>query len=563
MEEKLSGRSVDAAAPSFADALSFIDGAPDISPTRRRDLASGLRRVAKAIGCEPSEIPADPAWLRPRIARVAPAAVGLTSKSWSNTVSDAKAALAAFGVIEGKQPKPTPLSASWEPLWRLVLASKDPSLSPALGRFVRFLSRLGVEPEEVADAHADAYERALALNEIRRSPDEPRRAAVYGWNLAVRRLPDWPRRTLSVASRSRTYALALEDFPPSFAADLDRCLEGMSAPDPFDPEARARPLRPATVRHRRDTLRRAASALVLAGEPIETITDLGVLADPAQVRRLLGWMLERNGGATSPGIAETAITLTLVARHHLRASEDQLAALKRLETRLAPRRSPGLTPKNRERLRPLGDATTLRKLLDLPRVLAAKARTNPKPYFAALDMEMAVAIAILLVVPIRRKNLAEIQLERNLVRMRDGRAFLVFDAAEVKNRRPLEFELRPEVVELIDLYLREYRPRLAPAGTRFLFARRADGGPCEKSALSRRVSAVIRRETGLAFNLHLFRHLAAMIWLDANPGSYEPLRRLLGHAQLSAVLDAYVGFEAGVTTRLFSELVETLRGVRR
>jgi hypothetical protein len=49
-----------------------------------------------------------------------------------------------------------------------------------------------------------------------------------------------------------------------------------------------------------------------------------------------------------------------------------------------------------------------------------------------------------------------------------------------------------------------------------------------------------------------------MIWLEANPGHYEVARRLLGHAELSSTLNAYVGFEAGTATRLFAGLVDRL-----
>lgn len=554
---------VNAETATLDDVLRHVASSMALSATRRRDLASGLRRMAKAIGSPLSEAPADPAWLRPRVARIAPAAVGLTTKSWANAISDAKAALASYGIIEGKPSKPVLLSEGWNLLWRSVLASKDPSLAPGLGRFVRFLSRMGVAPGEVDDGHAAAYREALALNEIRRSPDDAHRAAVYSWNLAVKRLPDWPRQTLATPCRSKTYALPLDDFPATFAADLDRFLLGMTRPDPLDPQARTRPLRPATVQHRRAQILRAASALTLAGAAVEEVVDLGAIAAPANARRILGWMLDRNDGETSAGIAEMAITLTLIARRHLRAPEEHIAELARMEKRLAVDRAPGLTEKNRKRLRPLQDPATLRRLVNLPWALAAKADANKKPYAGALDMEMAVAIAILVTCPIRRKNLAEIDLERSLVRMRDGRAFLVFENAEIKNRRPIEFELPSGVIALIDRHLKAHRPKLVPAGSPYLFPRRDGRAPIEKSALSRRFSAAVRREVGLDVHPHLFRHLAAMIWLTANPGAYEAARRLLGHAELSTTLEAYVGFEAASAARLFAELVETVRGAGR
>ncbi len=63
----------------------------------------------------------------------------------------------------------------------------------------------------------------------------------------------------------------------------------------------------------------------------------------------------------------------------------------------------------------------------------------------------------------------------------------------------------------------------------------------------------------LTINMHLFRHIAAKIWLDANPGQYEVLKRLLGHSRLSQTLNLYAGFEAGTSTRLFAAVVDAAR----
>ena len=80
----------------------------------------------------------------------------------------------------------------------------------------------------------------------------------------------------------------------------------------------------------------------------------------------------------------------------------------------------------------------------------------------------------------------------------------------------------------------------------------------QPSHLSRRISARIQKGTGLVMHVHLFRHFAAKIFLDANPGQYEVVRRLLGHAALSSTLSAYTGFEAGTAASLHAELINEL-----
>ena len=83
----------------------------------------------------------------------------------------------------------------------------------------------------------------------------------------------------------------------------------------------------------------------------------------------------------------------------------------------------------------------------------------------------------------------------------------------------------------------------------------------DASGLSTRIAARIRKETGLEVHTHLFRHFAAKVWLDANPGQYEALRRILGHAELSSTLNAYAGFEASAVTRRYADLIANAQGI--
>jgi hypothetical protein len=46
--------------PTLADCMDQIEQAQDLDLTRQRDLLSGLRRVASALGKPPAVVPADP-----------------------------------------------------------------------------------------------------------------------------------------------------------------------------------------------------------------------------------------------------------------------------------------------------------------------------------------------------------------------------------------------------------------------------------------------------------------------------------------------------------------------
>ena len=137
---------------------------------------------------------------------------------------------------------------------------------------------------------------------------------------------------------------------------------------------------------------------------------------------------------------------------------------------------------------------------------------------------MAVAIEILLMAPIRIGNLARLHLDRNLVRV--GKHYhLVIDGSEVKNGQDLEFELPEESCRLIDLYLSEHRE--ADPDNRYLFPGRTTG-PKGIGGLRQQIERAVKDYAGLEVNPHLFRHIAAAIYLDAHSNGYEVVRTAAG-----------------------------------
>ena len=69
-----------------------------------------------------------------------------------------------------------------------------------------------------------------------------------------------------------------------------------------------------------------------------------------------------------------------------------------------------------------------------------------------------------------------------------------------------------------------------------------------------------RSRTGLEVHPHLFRHLAAKLHLEAHPGDYETVRRLLGHKKM----DTTVGFYAPISTKAaYASYAKVLNGYGR
>lgn len=545
--------------PSFAKVMIRIDADTELTSTRRRDILSGLRRVAKALGLPETDVPADAQWLQPRLKNFLPASIGLSAKSWSNALSDVRAGLVRYGFVERRISRTSDLMPGWKILWEAVLASKDATLSRSLPRFVHFVNRLGIAPQEVHFGHFETYREAVTRNEISRDPDQAFRVAVNAWNLAGSRFPDWPQTSFTLPSRAKKIKLPIEAFPASFAADLERYLTGLRDPDLFDEEALDAPLRSSSITQYRAMLTRFASILTLADIPIARITELAALVQIDHAEAGLRWMRTEAGGVTTVSTADMANLLRNVARRYVKVGDGDQRRLDQLNDRLAMKQTSGMTPKNRERLRPLKDEATLRRFLDLPEALFERGIKGNDSLRAALEREDALAMAILRYCPIRRKNLFSIHLEHNLRRMGDGRVFLVFESGEVKNSYYIEFELQGNVVAMLDQYLKTRSPRLCPAGTPWLFALRDGSGPADLNYFGSKLKKRIGKEIGLTINVHLFRHIAALIWLETHPGQYEVLKRILGHKALSQTLNFYAGFEAGTSTRLFAAAIDELR----
>lgn len=546
-------------APSFGRLINRVSDARSLSETRKRDMISGLRRVADALGLPPDDVPCDGRWLQPRLSKINAPMIGMKPKTWQNAVSNARAAMAHFGIVEHRRRLAEDLDRFWRPLWDEVLISGDRTLPTALRRFIHFLNRMSVHPSNVCDEHAIAYREALVLNEISKDPEAAYRAAVNGWNLASERLSNWPSTRLSLPRRAVRIALDVSAFPVSFTDDVETVLNKLAKPDPFDEAAPSTPRRPATIKQYRHQIMRFASHLANSGLAVEAITSLETVLDPLNAKQGLREMLERNDGATSRGISQTAALLRNLARL-TGLPDDQREALANLARKVARPAQNGMTDRNRARLRVLQDPQHKNRFLMLPEHLFSKySPTTQRAKMNALAREDALAIAILLVCPIRVGSLAGINLSKHIQRPGDGRVFLVLEEEDTKTGRSIEFVLPADVVVLLDKHLATRCPYLCPAGTQFLFPKRDGSASIGPSELSSRISKRIRRETGLEVNAHLFRHFAVMNWLDANPGGYEVARRLLGHSDLSHTINLYSGLEVTSATKAFSDLVSDLR----
>jgi integrase len=164
----------------------------------------------------------------------------------------------------------------------------------------------------------------------------------------------------------------------------------------------------------------------------------------------------------------------------------------------------------------------------------------------------------------RIKNLAALELDRHVLPFGRGaglRYKINVPGAEVKNGVSIAAELQGDASRILTLYLRQYRHLLVGEPTNAVFPS-AQGGPRGSHSLGYGISNIISKETGLKVHPHLFRHLAAKLYLETYHGDYETVRRQLGHKKHDTTVKFYAPFDNKRAQERFSQVVLEARKPR-
>jgi integrase len=524
-------------------------GASDLPERKRQELSSAIRTVARALGRLPENVPADGRLLAGRLKDVAPAAIGVSRGRWANIRSLLRTSLALVQPISPGRHQ-NDLLPEWLALWNELTSRSD---KIALSRLLRFCSAREISPNAVTKETFNDYRLHLERSLLKR-PADTFAMTVRAWQRAEAAIPGWQQIGVSIPDRRRQWVSGWDCFPEALRRDCQAWLDRLAGRDLVEDEVSFRPVRPVTLAHREWQIRAFASALVRMGRDAATLTSLSDLVEIDAFKTGLRFFLDRAGGAPTTGIAALASSLKAVARHYVHVGPDHLQRMGAIIGRLSPGRS-GLTETNMTRLRAFNESENVSALLALPQELMRQARRHRNPQRGAVRAQMAVAIEILLMAPIRMRNLVNLDIERNLVRSVQGGALhIVIGPEDVKNREALEHPLPPESGALIDTYIDRFRLHLIAKNSTALFPG-IGSDPKNQDAFGTQISRTIRVHTGLRVHPHLFRHLGAKLYLDANPGDYETVRRVLGHRSLQTTVDFYTGLETPSAARHFDKIL--------
>jgi integrase len=267
----------------------------------------------------------------------------------------------------------------------------------------------------------------------------------------------------------------------------------------------------------------------------------------ARVRAFVAHLAETN---TARSVASGAHSLYLVAR--VMMPERDWTWLKTVKTRLY-RAAPASGP--------TGPVITSLQLLELGEQLMDESKPAPG---AAISMRDAIRyrdglmIALLAFIPIRRKNLAALEIGRHLVREGDA-WFVIIPREETKTRTPIEFRV-PELLEpYLDFHLDVVRPRLLSHPTCKALWVSSQGGAIVYGAIGQIFSRVATSRLGFHITLHDARDAAATTWAISAPDKIGVARDLLAHADLRTTTKYYNRARGIEASRAYRQVIAAMR----
>lgn len=220
----------------------------------------------------------------------------------------------------------------------------------------------------------------------------------------------------------------------------------------------------------------------------------------------------------------------------------------------------------RSKARPVRSKSHVRpadELVDLG-VRLMESATVPGELEHALAFRDGLIIAFLALHPLRRRNLVNFELGKNL--LRQGAGYMVsFSGSETKNGAPLELPLADILVELMNQYLDIWRPVLMarkgrwtrPVGTRVWVS--GDGSPLGEEGISGRIELRTRKALGKAINPHAFRDASATTLTIADPARIRSAAPLLGHRSLATTEKHYIQATGLDAQRSYLEVLKAAR----
>lgn len=505
-------------------------------------MRSALKRFADIVGKHSSQIIADPQVVRRLKADANWQMAGLNKASWANICSSVSKAMELCGVKVHRSRR----NFKPDPEWMALLARLSALDLRDLQRFAGWCTTLGKAPHQVDTAVFGAYLHYLNTQSVQKNPKERWHVARRAWNkLSASQQLGFP--YIDNTEPEGWRALRWECCPQTLRDELEIYKKQATKPAGLIFQAQKR-VKPVTLHGYLNRLRYYVTYLVEDGVSLNELGSLAVLAHPDMVER--GLTMASKGRdldmpATQMRLQAIMIAVLHVA-HYLKGPVEQMAVLNQ-QFKSVKYTHEGMTPKNRARLAQFDHPASITVLVNLPQKVVDDIEANGSlKVAAARRMQLACAVAILLNIPLRVKNLASLDLDQHIQLPAAGKSGpwrISVIGSQVKNEVPIDALLDEPTSALLQLYCQKYRPLLFAGKVSSCLFLSQTGTKKGEGAVAHQISTFIKRESGLTVNAHLFRHIAGFFYLRANPGHYETVRRLLGHKNIATTITAYTGAE--------------------
>jgi hypothetical protein len=386
---------------------------------------------------------------------------------------------------------------------------------------------------------------------------------------------------IEVPNRRNWFSLRLERLPKSLAQDIDNWLAreegknrrveavtnqrgGLSSESQVAGTRRRRkPVRPSTARSYRALLLSFITMEVRAGVLMESLQMLRDVVDLDHVDRGLAAYEQHFGGVKRRHLGQIMRVLCIVAGHWVRVGEDQLAQLRTWTSEVTCDARYGMSERTKEAVRALRDTRLLARLLTAPEeVFGQILSRRPFRRCDAVRAQAAFATLFILNAPARIHNASRVHLDLNIRRIGTGsdqRVIIEYPAESVKNNIDLSYELSPETIRLLHLYLTKVRPKLLrDRSNRWLFP--GEGGdPKGSGLLSSQIAEFTERHVGVRLSAHRLRPVAGYIHLRRSNNDTLTVQRLLGHTDLKTTEKFYIWMSQDEATRAYDETLRLTR----
>ena len=448
--------------PSFADVIQAIVKDESVSADHKRHWTTSLRKMADYLDRPPSMIPARIPGIGQQIRALHPARLGVNGKTFANHRANARAALNWFKGRKGGLGRQAAMSTAYRDLLALIGCRHHRDV---ISPFFRFVSTEGIEPADICDDHLSAYVAYCGETKFRALSNSSVRSLARHFNHYAETVEEWPEIALGVpAAGAANEDLPWDEFPSGLRCDIEDVLKRRSRPRKSASGRRLRGCKQSTLNLVKRQLEAAVRMAVGTGIRLDELSSLAATLHPNRSEAIIDAYWRADGeqpGSYTIGLGTLFLDL---ARSETLLNSSDLARLEDMRALLEEYRRPGLTDKNMALIRQVLATKIWGKVVALPRRLLAEANAfrETQPIKSAVSAQLAIAIILLTMAPVRLHNLGTIRIGHNLIRPNGpaGPFHLAFAADEVKNEATLEFPLNDYVTAMIETYIHDHRPEL-------------------------------------------------------------------------------------------------------